>query len=653
MADEKKTVILEFEVDVNDSIESINKLTAANKELRKERNELNLATESGRKRAAEINAVIDQNTAKIKANVSAIEQQKINIGNYRSALDGIHPALGKMATGLDAGVNGLKGMSFAARAFIATGIGAIISAVGLALAALMKYFQGSEEGQNRLNKIVAIGSAIFEQFMNVVEAAGEAVFNAIENPQQALKDFGQLLKDQLVNRFMGLLELIPNIGKAIGLLFEGKFVEAGQVAFDAMAKVTLGVEGATMKIVTMIDETGKAVERGIFYGEKIAALNAKIDKDERKLVEDRAKTNLAVAKLRQQAVELEGQARIDAVKQAIALEEELSRREVEIAKNRLALAELSIEANGDDKDALNERAEAIAKVAQAEAAAFDNTLKFRKQLESLNEEEAKKAEERAESERLRQLAASKSVDTSLEVSTKALENELTIREDLLKKHNDARVKSAQEANQKEIDDKRKAAQIEQMIEEQKLSAAFAVADGIRGLLDEQGAAYKAVATAQALISTYSAATKAYEAAFLPIPTVASPALGVAFAAAAVLKGLANVAAINQVEFAEGGWTGPGSKYQAVGVVHADEYVTPKHIVNSPAAQPHLNALERMRTGMPLYADGGLVTRAISQPINQNFDVLNIVRNMPAPVVGVKQFNDVAKSVKVKENISKR
>lgn len=40
MAD--RSVVLDFEIDVDQSIESINDLTAANKKLREERNKLNL-----------------------------------------------------------------------------------------------------------------------------------------------------------------------------------------------------------------------------------------------------------------------------------------------------------------------------------------------------------------------------------------------------------------------------------------------------------------------------------------------------------------------------------------------------------------------------------------------------------------------------------
>ncbi|MBO2926015.1 tape measure protein [Metapseudomonas otitidis] len=70
-------------------------------------------------------------------------------------------------------------------------------------------------------------------------------------------------------------------------------------------------------------------------------------------------------------------------------------------------------------------------------------------------------------------------------------------------------------------------------------------------------------------------------------------------------------------FATGGWTGPGGKYTPVGVVHADEHVQPKEVVNEPGALSFLEQVRRngfrntmatlaarMRNG---YADGGLVT----------------------------------------------
>ncbi|ATG73683.1 hypothetical protein AN401_07270 [Zobellella denitrificans] len=66
-------------------------------------------------------------------------------------------------------------------------------------------------------------------------------------------------------------------------------------------------------------------------------------------------------------------------------------------------------------------------------------------------------------------------------------------------------------------------------------------------------------------------------------------------------------------FAEGGWTGPGSKYQPAGIVHADEYVQPKRVMRQPGALAFMEAFRRhgmaALRGFRGYAEGGLVTPA--------------------------------------------
>ena len=73
-------------------------------------------------------------------------------------------------------------------------------------------------------------------------------------------------------------------------------------------------------------------------------------------------------------------------------------------------------------------------------------------------------------------------------------------------------------------------------------------------------------------------------------------------------------------FAGGGWTGPGSKYQPAGIVHADEHVQPKRIVNEPGALHFLEQIRRngfrntisqlqasMASRLAGYAEGGPVS----------------------------------------------
>ncbi|MFZ3184240.1 MAG: tape measure protein [Pseudomonas sp.] len=70
----------------------------------------------------------------------------------------------------------------------------------------------------------------------------------------------------------------------------------------------------------------------------------------------------------------------------------------------------------------------------------------------------------------------------------------------------------------------------------------------------------------------------------------------------------------------GGWTGPGDKFKPAGIVHADEHVQPKRVVNEPGALSFLeqirrngyrntmNAMQsRMAAGVRGYAEGGLVS----------------------------------------------
>lgn len=367
---------------------SIKGLRARNAELIKQRDQLSTATEEGRRAIAEINQELDKNNKTIKDNVSAQEKQRLSVGGYTDALD-------KLVPGLGATVNGIQAATKAAWAFIATPLGAIIGALGLAIAAIVAYFKSSETAQNRWNKVVAVGGALLEQLMNVVENLGEILVDAFTNPRQALVDFGNFIKENLFNRFEGLLELIPELGKAIGLLFEGEFAEAGQVALDAVVKVGLGVENATEKIQGLIETTAGMVEEGIRLGERIANLNAEIDREERRLIVERDRLALEVSRKRQEAVEQEGEQKRKTIKEAIALERSLSDAETELARKRLALRQTELEANGDDKEALKAVAEARAAVFRAEATAFDNTLKFRKQLEALDEEEFKKLEDDA------------------------------------------------------------------------------------------------------------------------------------------------------------------------------------------------------------------------------------------------------------------
>ena len=93
-------------------------------------------------------------------------------------------------------------------------------------------------------------------------------------------------------------------------------------------------------------------------------------------------------------------------------------------------------------------------------------------------------------------------------------------------------------------------------------------------------------------------------------------------------------------FDEGGWTGPGSKYQVKGLVHADEVVWSKQDV---ARHGGVSVVEAMRLGHRGYAEGGIVGSSSAywpQAANANQSssnngglTLNIVNQSSAQVSG--------------------
>jgi phage-related minor tail protein len=133
------------------------------------------------------------------------------------------------------------------------------------------------------------------------------------------------------------------------------------------------------------------------------------------------------------------------------------------------------------------------------------------------------------------------------------------------------------------------------------TAAASMGTGITGA---GATAATAMATGVTTASTTGAAAMASG-----ITTAGAAAAAQMAAAISSANTASGVAAL----FADGGWTGPGSKYQPAGIVHADEFVTRQEIVRQAGAVQFLTdfndrgmvAIEDWRG----YADGGLVVPA--------------------------------------------
>lgn len=184
------------------------------------------------------------------------------------------------------------------------------------------------------------------------------------------------------------------------------------------------------------------------------------------------------------------------------------------------------------------------------------------------------------------------------------------------------------------------------LQEAQAAGARDLAGTLAAIADEGTEAQKALALTTIAINSGIGVSEAVKAgAGIPWPANLSAILS---GITAVLAGIAQAKSF--LGFAEGGYTGHGGKYEPAGIVHRGEYVVPQNVNYSPAAQPHIAALERMRTG---YADGGFVSNSNMSEVRQAQMLSQMLRNLPAPEVSVVQISKVQKQVEVKQNITRR
>ncbi|MDM3009604.1 phage tail length tape measure family protein [Citrobacter sp. CK191] len=145
-----------------------------------------------------------------------------------------------------------------------------------------------------------------------------------------------------------------------------------------------------------------------------------------------------------------------------------------------------------------------------------------------------------------------------------------------------------------------------------------------GIYKAAFAASKAFAIAQSLVSIQQGIAMA---AANPFPYNIAAMASVAAATASIVS---NIAAVADVGFAAGGFTGPGGKYQPAGIVHKGEYVFDQAATN----RIGVSNLEALRNGGSLDATlskPGFGTGAqnvnnnsnamtLNAPINQNFNI---------------------------------
>lgn len=208
-------------------------------------------------------------------------------------------------------------------------------------------------------------------------------------------------------------------------------------------------------------------------------------------------------------------------------------------------------------------------------------------------------------------------------------------------------KLRQEEERREADEKQKATERNIRNDREAMRSLREISGAARTILGQNSAAYKAVGTTDAIISTYVAADKALEI-YGPTP------VGYAAMAAAIATGLANVLQINK---AAGGGTfeTKGPTMLLVGDNPGGREridVTPLSGKGQTVVSPNSN-LVAMAGGGSLIASGGMVTNQMSNSVNSEFMMGDLFKRIPQPIVSWKEGLIMDSRVKYKESLINR
>jgi hypothetical protein len=409
---------------------SIKEAREQNSLLNKLRNETNVTTEEGKKELEALNKKLDENNAFIKENADQYLQQKINIGNYSESIKeafqdlnifngGLSGFIGRaqqaggvlplLSNGLKAVTTGIVGMTRAALTFLATPIGAVIGAIGLALGLVINYLKSTQGGIDAVTSVTRPLQAIFQSLIGVFQKVGKALFDAFSNPKQVLTDLADFVKQNLINRFTAF-------GKILDGILTLDFAKIG----DGVLQAGTGVENLTGKIKDGAKATGEFLDEAVKKGQEIDRLTKEAEIAQLAYNRAQIKTNDLIDEqlLISKDTSKTFAERAKASEEIIRLTEELSKAEEAIIQKKIQALKIQQSLNDTTREGNQELIDLEVQLDEAQDRGLNARLEQTRVLSGLKKEQQAEAVEQAKAEADRQ---QKILDDAVSISKAQLD----------------------------------------------------------------------------------------------------------------------------------------------------------------------------------------------------------------------------------------
>lgn len=336
---------------------------------------------------------IQELDTEIKKLDASIGNHQRNVGNYSSALDNLSSAMdgaldaaSALPGPIGAAASGIKTLTKASLAFIATPIGAALAAIVAALAVLSSWFTRTEEGQNALNVSSAYFKQTLDSILDVVDDVGEWLFNAFTKPKEALQDLSDFLKDQVMVR----LKALGKMGEAVVKIFSKNYKQGFADLGNAWLEQITGIEDAGKKALKFVDENNEKAQKRAALAER----ENKLAIEQRNWLVERSKLEAKINELRERSQDssLTEKERLKASKEASVLINQMYEKEQELAvENRDIIAETN-KLSHSNAQAKDEEAKATAKINKLDAERAAKNRELLSQQKELNNQIKTKVE---------------------------------------------------------------------------------------------------------------------------------------------------------------------------------------------------------------------------------------------------------------------
>ena len=290
-------------------------------------------------------------------------------------------------------------------ALAATGIGAIVVILGSLITAILS----TQRGADAMTRVLGPLKEIFATIFGLIQKVGLKVFDqlkaAINDPGQALKDLGNAIKQNIINRFTAAVNLVKLQGRAMVVSFKAlglgikkalagvpligagidveqvnkdleevknEAIQVGKEIKDNLIQAGTGLDPTQIEALVQAgkdfsEEMRIAAERGA----EIAELTIEIEENEIGLNRAKEKGNRLFEEQKKIAEDtlLSDAERIKAAQEAQRILKETEKIQIDQLDRRIKLAKLETEANDTDRETLKEiqdlEAEKEALVAQS------------------------------------------------------------------------------------------------------------------------------------------------------------------------------------------------------------------------------------------------------------------------------------------------